>query len=255
MQIKSMKPIEPELARCISVDSPNKLFAIGDKGTLLTHNSVAQQNIIFSCIMRPKDWVIIGIDLKRVEITRFRKYGVKVASELGPAVDFLRFAQAVMMKRYERLEKDKKNNFRNLAVPGQALMVMIDEAGELLSTTGAKALSEYTIIQKADGTDVLLKDIQEGDVILDNYGAPTTVLTKYIPVDQDRFKLKIRAESTGHTEEVIAGAEHLWVIYLKHPNGEVEGPLTLSTKELSDLKRSEQAKPANERVLLNIKKG
>lgn len=138
MLIKNIKPIKPEKSLCISVSSPNKLFAVGSKGTLLTHNSVSQQNIIFSCIMRPKDWVILGIDLKRVELSRYRKFGMKVATELGPALDFLRFAQAVMMKRYERLEEVGENNFRDLAVPGQALLVMIDEAGELLSPTGAK---------------------------------------------------------------------------------------------------------------------
>lgn len=138
MLIKNIKPIEPTKSLCISVSSPNKLFAVGDKGTLLTHNSVCQQNIIFSCILRPKDWVILGIDLKRVELSRYRKFGMHVATELGVAVDFLRFAQAVMMKRYERLEEAGENNFRDLPVPGQALLVMIDEAGELLSPTGAK---------------------------------------------------------------------------------------------------------------------
>lgn len=255
MRIKRITPIEPELSRCISVSAPNKLFTVGDKGTLLTHNSVAQQNIIFSCIMRPKDWILLGIDLKRVELTRFRKYGVKVAADLGPAVDFLRFAQAVMMKRYERLEKDGKNNFRDLAVPGQALMVMIDEAGELLSTTGAKALSEHTLIPTASGDLLPLSEIEEGDVILDNLSKPTKVLRKYEPTKQNKFKLKITSDESGESEEFIAGAEHLWVIYLKHPSGEIEGPLTVSTEELKDMKRTELTKPKDERILLKVKKG
>lgn len=138
MNIKSIKPIEPEVSNCISVDSHDKLFAIGKDAQLLTHNSVAQQNIIISCILRPEHWVILGIDLKRVELTRFRKFGVKVATELETAVEFLRFAQAVMMKRYERMEELQVNDFEDLPENLQALMIMIDEAGELLSPTGAK---------------------------------------------------------------------------------------------------------------------
>lgn len=133
-----MKPIVPEKSLCISVDSSSKLFAVGERGNLLTHNSVAQRNIIISCLLRPESWVILGIDLKRVELSPYRKFGMTVATELGPAIDFLRFAQAVMMKRYERLEEEELNNFKDLPVPGQALLVMIDEAGELLSPTGAK---------------------------------------------------------------------------------------------------------------------
>lgn len=138
MKIKKLTPIEPELSRCISVDSPQKLFAVGGKGTLLTHNSVAQRNIVISCLLRPESWVIIGIDLKQVELSVYEKYGMNVAVTLGPALDFLRFAQAVMMKRYERMKEQEVSNFRDLAVPGQALLVMIDEAGELLSPSGAK---------------------------------------------------------------------------------------------------------------------
>ena len=50
MEIKRVTPIEPELSRCISVNSTNKLFTIGESGNLLTHNSVSQQNIIFSVV-------------------------------------------------------------------------------------------------------------------------------------------------------------------------------------------------------------
>lgn len=145
MKIQSIKRIEPELSRCISVDSADKLFAIKSKGesdkkgaNLLTHNSVLQQNIIFSCLLRPEHWTIIGIDLKRVELTRFREFGMKVATEVEDAVQFMRFAQAVMMKRYEKMEGEGVNDFVDLKVPGTALMIMIDEAGELLSQSGVK---------------------------------------------------------------------------------------------------------------------
>ena len=178
MKIKSIKQIDPVESNCISVDSHNKLFAIGEEGNLLTHNSVAQQNIIISCLLRPENWVILGIDLKKVVLTRFRKFGVKVATEVETAVEFLRFAQAVMMKRYARMEKSEVNDFEDLDGNLQALMVMIDEAGELLSPSGVKALSENTLVPLSDGTKKLLRDVAEGDEILNNKGEPTTVIDK-----------------------------------------------------------------------------
>ena len=62
--------------------------------------------------------------------------------------------------------------------------VMIDEAGELLSPSGVKALSANTLVSLSDGTRKLLRDIAEGDVILDSKGEPTTVIDKYEPERQ-----------------------------------------------------------------------
>lgn len=231
MKIKSIKRIDPVESNCISVDSHDKLFAVGESGNLLTHNSVSQQNIIISCLLRPANWVILGIDLKRVELTRFKKFGVKVATDLETAVEFLRFAQAVMMKRYERMEELGVNDFEDLPENLQALMVMIDEAGELLSPTGAKALSENTKILTQDGFK-LMKDIQIGDVILDNYSQPTKVTNKYEPVTQKHYKLAISRDSDKKQETFIAGQEHLWVVYIANPDNTVEGPYLMETKEL-----------------------
>lgn len=254
MKIKTIRKIEPLESNCISVDSHDKLFAIGEQGNLLTHNSVAQQNIIISTLLRPEHWVLLGIDLKRVELTRFRKYGVKVATDLETAVEFLRFAQAVMMKRYERMEEVGVNDFEDLDEPMQALMVMIDEAGELLSPTGAKALSENTIIPLAYGAQTLLKEIKVGDVLLDNYGNPTTVTNKYEPESQAHYKMKIVNDNTKKSEEFISGEEHFWVVYLANPDNSIEGPYLLETKKLHELIEEEKAKPADKQRKLKIKK-
>ena len=255
MKIKNIKPITPIQSNCISVKSHDKLFAIGENAELLTHNSVSQQNIIISCILRPKNWVILGIDLKRVELTRFRKFGVKVATELETAVEFLRFAQAVMMKRYERMEELQVNDFEDLPDDLQALMVMIDEAGELLSPTGAKALSEHTIIPAPYGRKFTMKELQIGDVILDNYGNETTVINKYEPNEQDKYRLKITKDSTGESEEFIAGEEHYWVIYFESADGQLDGPHTIETKELKKIIDEEKSKPKELRRNIKIKKG
>lgn len=135
---KIEKHNKPVKSRCISVNSTDKLFAITKSG-ILTHNSVLQQNILLGCILRPKHWIALGIDLKRVELTRYREYGVNVAAELEDAIVFLRFAQGVMMKRYEELEAKGQNNFLDLPNAGQALLVMADESGELLGPEGGKS--------------------------------------------------------------------------------------------------------------------
>lgn len=254
MKIKSLSPIEPKMARCISVESSNKLFTIGEKSELLTHNSVCQQNIIFGCLLRPKDWVILGIDLKRVELSRYKKFGMNVATELGPAVDFLRFAQAVMMKRYERLEEAGENNFRDLAVPGQALMVMIDEAGELLSPTGSKALIGSTKIPTPMGYK-LLKDIEIGETVYDNYNNPTEVINKYTPSTQKKYKISISNDSTGESEAFVAGEEHFWTVYTKDKKGTISGPYVWTTNTLNEFMQTEAKLPKEERTQLKIKKG
>lgn len=254
MLIKSIKKIDPVESNCISVDSPDKLFAVGESGNLMTHNSVSQQNIIISCLLRPEHWVILGIDLKRVELTRFRKFGVKVATDLETAVEFLRFAQAVMMKRYERMEELGVNDFEDLPEKLQALMVMIDEAGELLSPTGAKALSENTLIPLANGSSKLLKDIEIGDVVLDNNSQPTKVTYKYEPKAQKKYEVKVSRDRDGKKESFIAGEEHYWVVYIAHPDDSVEGPHLMDTNELNDIIKREKMKPLNKQRKLKFKK-
>lgn len=254
MKIKAIRKIDPVESNCISVNSTEKLFAIGESSNLLTHNSVSQQNIIISCLLRPENWVILGIDLKRVELTRFRKFGVKVATELETAVEFLRFAQAVMMKRYSRMEELGVNDFEDLPEKLQALMVMADEAGELLSPTGAKALSEKTIIPMADGTKKTMGSLAIGDVVLDNYGHPTKVTYKYEPKVQEHFKLSISKDDSNKKEEFIAGEEHLWVVYIENPDGSVEGPLTMETNKLFKMKKKEDSKHISKKRKIKFKK-
>lgn len=253
MKIKSIKQINPVESNCISVDSHDKLFAIGQSGNLLTHNSVSQQNIIISCLLRPENWVILGIDLKRVELTRFKKFGVKVATDLETAVEFLRFAQAVMMKRYERMEELGVNDFEDLPENLQALMVMIDEAGELLSPTGAKALSENTKVLTPNGFK-LMKDIQIGDLVLDNYSKPAKVTYKYEPVKQKHYEMTISRDLDNKKEKFIAGEEHLWVVYVANPDNTVEGPLLMETGKLKEMVDMNNKLPKDKQKKFKFKK-
>lgn len=144
MKIKSIRQIVPEVARCIEVDSPDRLFAAGgpDGVSFVSHNSVVQRSIILGTILRPDSWRFLGIDLKKVELSGFRAYSnvvLGIATTIEDALTVLRFAQQTMMKRYAELEQLGLNNFLDLPEKGQALMVMVDEAGELLSASGVKS--------------------------------------------------------------------------------------------------------------------
>ena len=143
MKIKAIRPVTPVPSRCIEVDSPQRLFAAGgtDGQSFVSHNSVVQRNILLGAILRPQHWRILCIDLKRVELSSYRQYSqsvLGVATTLEDALTVLRFAQQTMMKRYTEMEQIGVNNFLDLPEKGQALMVMVDELGELISTSGTK---------------------------------------------------------------------------------------------------------------------
>ena len=103
--------------------------------------SVAQQNIIIHCIEHPDMWRFIGIDMKRVELTQFAKYdevvrGIAVTREEG--VQALRAAKDLMDKRYEQLEAAGLNNFKDLPVVPPAMMIMVDEGFEFMTSSSIK---------------------------------------------------------------------------------------------------------------------
>ena len=239
MKIKSARRITPEPARCIEVDSPDRLFAAGgSRGqSFLSHNSVAQRNIVFGCILRPESWRFLGIDLKRVELSVYRAYSnvvLGIATTLEDALTVLRFAQQTMMKRYGELETLGLNNFLDLPNKGQALMVMVDEAGELLGSSGVKALAADTYIPNLNGRRNI-SEIKIGDTVFNSDGQFTKVLDKYIPEHQEQFDLVIKnsqSVSSGKlTKETIrTGADHYWVVMC--PNEDHQEEHTLTTRQL-----------------------
>lgn len=259
MKIKNIREIIPEPARCIEVDSPDKLFAVGGENgnAILSHNSVVQRNIIFSCILRPDSWKFVGIDLKKVELSSFRAYSnvvLGIATTLDDALTVLRFAQQTMMKRYAEMEQLGVNNFLDLPEKGQALLVMVDEAGELLSPSGVKALVGSTFVENLNNRKNL-QEIQIGDTIFDNFGNPTTVVKKYEPKEQSRYDMKISSDVTKIQETIVSGSEHMWVTYFTHPDGTITGPETVDTKFLYDFKKQQEKIPENERIQVKFKKG
>ena len=259
MKIKEIREIEPEEARCIEVDAPDRLFAAGGENgaAIVSHNSVIQRNILFSAILRPEAWKILCVDLKKVELSAYRSYSnvvLGVATELEDALTVLRFGQQTMMKRYAEMEQLGVNNFLDLPEQGQALMIMVDEAGELLSPSGVKALVSSTILPTPYGK-ITLEDLRIGDTVFDNYGNETKVTNKYTPVRQNRYDLKITSDSSKITETFTAGSEHNWVAYFTYPDGTVEGPEIVDTTYLYEFKKHQETLPEEERTTVKFKKG
>lgn len=229
----------PREVKCIKVNAPSSLYAVdgdvdeltsGDNGAdyPLTHNtgggkSVLQRNIVFHCIAHYKEIKMLLIDLKRVELSAYKKYTcciAGVATTLENAVETLRFAQQLMMKRYGDMEAVGKNNFLDMKNAGPAFMIMIDEAGELLDQTGgSKALSEHTRLplweQNGDAPRMgTIGEASVGDRVLGVDGRWHTVTTKYEPTVQPRYKVTVSNARSGSSESFTAGRDHLWTVYL-----------------------------------------
>ena len=271
-KIQSIEKLEENTeGLCIEVDTHDKLFAAGgdDGKSIVTHNSVVQRNIVVSCIMRstlaalsgdPNDgWAFIGIDLKRVELSAYRKYShavIGIATDLEAAVVCLRFGVNTMMKRYESMEQLGYNNYRDLPNPGRRLLIMIDEAAELFesSSGGTKALVASTPVLMADGTYKPIGELQIGDKLLDPLFNVCEMSDKYIPDSQDRYDLTFAHDD--RQESFVAGAEHYWPVYLfSAASGEqITDELKLTTEELAELTEKNKHVPKNERVVIKLRR-
>ncbi len=102
--------------------------------------SVAQWNIMNSCLARPDKWLLFGIDMKKVELSQLRQYGVAVGTTMEDACDISCFVQKVMMDRYELMERLGINNWEDIPkeYDGPAILLLVDEAGELLAEIKGK---------------------------------------------------------------------------------------------------------------------
>lgn len=105
-------------------------------GTTGAGKSTIQNNIIYHCIQHPDKWAFLGIDVKRVEFSRFKKYEPTVsgiALDIADGLEILRYANDEMMDRYDEMEASSIRNFRDLPNPPKALMIMIDETYSFLA--------------------------------------------------------------------------------------------------------------------------
>lgn len=214
--------LSDRLVRCIEVDDPAHLYALAAPAGLLAHNtgggkSVAQRSVVFHCIAHSSAIKFLGIDLKRVELSAYKQFSnavIGIATTLEDALEVLHFAQETMMDRYGDMERAGKNNFLDMRNAGSALLVMIDEAGELLDTSSpAKALAGSTFVPTLEGRPDLAR-VRKGDHVIGEDGRWHEVVDKYEPAAQDHYEVTVRRTGDGAVETIEAGAEHLWRVYL-----------------------------------------
>lgn len=147
-RIKNSTEAEKKPVRCIKVDACDHLYAVN--GNVLTHNtgggkSVLQRLAVFHCIAASKDIKFLGIDLKRVELSPYTIFSdtvLGIATTLEDAVEILKFGNDQMMSRYDQMQKAGVNNFADLPNHGPALLIMVDECGQLLDMSGGKGSDE-----------------------------------------------------------------------------------------------------------------
>lgn len=152
-RIKSSIEAKRKPVKCIRVDTSDHVYRICDD--ILTHNtgggkSVLERDIIFSCIAHSDDVKILGIDLKQVELSAYEVFTdavLGIATTLQDAVYILDFAEKEMHRRYTSMKKLGYNDFKDVPNHGPAIMVIIDEAGQLLDSSGGKGSEDA----KAEG--------------------------------------------------------------------------------------------------------
>lgn len=109
--------------------------------------SVIQRNIIFHCIQHSDRWRFIGIDIKQVELSPYKKYDdivMGIATNVADGVEALRYASEEMANRYAEMETLGVNHFESLPNVPYTLMVMIDEAYLFLVKSQNNNLEEVT---------------------------------------------------------------------------------------------------------------
>lgn len=152
-KIKFNREIDKQPVKCIKVDSDDSLYCLHN--SVLTHNtgggkSVLQRLIAFHCVAYSKDIKFLGIDLKRVELAPYTVFSdtvLGIGITLEDAVEILKFGNEQMMKRYDQMQKAGVNNFQDLPNHGPAILIMVDECGQLLDMSGGKGSDEA----KAEG--------------------------------------------------------------------------------------------------------
>lgn len=113
--------------------SPHILVA----GKTGSGKSVVQRNMMFHAIQHNDKWCILGIDPKRVELGAYKKYKktvIGIATELEDEVTVLRYALEEMDNRYRNMEAIGVNNIANMPDRPRNIMVMVDEAYQLMAT-------------------------------------------------------------------------------------------------------------------------
>lgn len=110
-----------------------------DCGPTGSGKSVVQRIILFHALQHP-EFRIIGIDMKRVEMSWLTKYPqvLRIAKTLDDAVEVLENLKAECDRRYAEMDGGGVNHFKNLPQPPPPILLMVDEMSNLMATEGVK---------------------------------------------------------------------------------------------------------------------
>lgn len=162
VKLLSARRVEPVPSRCIEVDSPRRLFTAGRGGNaFVSHNSVTQRTIVFATILRSDKYRFLGVDMKRVELSAYRKYShavLGVATDLPDATTTIQFGVRTMMERYEEMEHIGATDYFGTDDHGPALLIMVDEWAQL---TGKEAGSGDEAKGRQQLKDEIVGNVQQ----------------------------------------------------------------------------------------------
>ena len=162
VKLLSARRVESVPSRCIEVDSPRRLFTAGRGGNaFVSHNSVTQRTIVFATILRSDKYRFLGVDMKRVELSAYRKYShavLGVATDLPDATTTIQFGVRTMMERYEEMEHIGATDYFGTEDHGPALLIMVDEWAQL---TGKEAGSGDEAKDRQQLKDEIVGNVQQ----------------------------------------------------------------------------------------------
>lgn len=127
------------------IDKAPHLLMTGSTGG---GKSVFERNIIFHCLLHPKKFSIIGIDLKKVELSPYAKYEdvvwsiSKTVEEASKSINTVRES---MLNRYTYMEEVGVNHYTDLPTSERAIILLIDEALMLLEENGVESDEEASV--------------------------------------------------------------------------------------------------------------
>lgn len=107
----------------------SNLFVLGPTGS---GKSVTERNLIFHCLLNPEKWLVYGVDMTQVELSPYaKKYGdvvKEIAYDLPEALDLIRYLHGEINSRYQAMEEEGVNNYRDLEIVPKGIMAVLSGA-------------------------------------------------------------------------------------------------------------------------------
>ena len=125
------------------INQPHLLIA----GTTGSGKSVLLHNLIHTSLCYKPGTSYIMIDVKRVELSRYRKTPqcIYYASEQTQVITALRYALQIIENRYKRMQKAGETYYS-----GSHVYVIIDELADIMTTQKNSVCHYYNVLHKLE---------------------------------------------------------------------------------------------------------